>query len=175
MTLGDTMKLKNIFRMLVTLVFLAMLTLTSQSRSAGRNFAEVLSWSISDLAWMSGDWQTDANGRAVSEEHWTRPRGGSMIGMSRTLVRDKMVSFEFLRLEQRPDGIYYVASPNGRCPATDFKLTGLSGEEAVFENPEHDFPKRIIYRRSSNGDLAAETDGGPGTKSDKFTFKAMPR
>lgn len=130
---------------------------------------------ISDLAFISGDWQSDPTGRAVSEEHWTRPAGGSMIGMSRTLVGARTASFEFLRIEERGEAIYYVASPKGQCPATDFKLTRLSGQEAVFENPEHDFPKRIIYRKNSDGSLTAIVDGGEGTKSEKFDFKPMAK
>ena len=93
-----------------------------------------------------------------------------MIGVSRTLVGDRTASFEFLRIEVRGESIFYVASPKGRCPATDFKLTRLSGQEAVFENPEHDFPKRIIYRKNSDGSLVASIDAGEGTKSQSFSY-----
>ena len=124
---------------------------------------------ISDLAWMAGSWQTAPGGRAQIEEHWTKPGGGSMIGIGRTVVGDKTVEFEFLRIEQRGDAIYYVASPNGQCPATDFKLTQLSGQKAIFENPEHDFPKRISYRKTSAG-LRASIDGGEGTKFNGRAF-----
>src|SRR5262249_29619264 len=130
--------------------------------------------SISDLAWMSGSWMSGsgqtAGGRAQVEEHWTRPAGGSMIGMNRTVVNEKTVEFEFLRVEQRGNEIFYVASPNGRCPATDFKLTRLSGQQAIFENPEHDFPQRIIYQKLSDGPLKASIDGGEGTKAKSFTY-----
>jgi len=130
---------------------------------------------ITDLAWIAGDWESDLTGRAVSEEHWTRPAAGTMIGMSRTRVGDRTVSYEFLRIEERGDSIYYIASPKGLCPATDFKLTRASGQEAVFENPEHDFPKRIIYRKNSQGGLTAIVDGGEGTKSEAFDFKPMKK
>ena len=126
-----------------------------------------------DLAWMSGDWQTAAGGRAQIEEHWTTPAGGSMIGMGRTIAGDKTVEFEYLRLEQRADAIYYVAHPKARCPGTDFKLTRLSAKEAVFENPQHDFPKRVTYQKNSDGSLTASIDGGEGTKSQKFAYFPM--
>lgn len=162
-------------RVLKMAAFATALVLIGHGRTVSRNTVASPAWTISDLGWMSGDWQTDAGGRAVSEEHWTRPAGGSMIGMSRTLAGDRTVSFEFLRLEQRAEAIYYVASPNGRCPATDFKLTRLSGQEAIFENPAHDFPKRIIYRKNSEGALAASIDGGEGTKSVMFAFNPMSK
>lgn len=125
---------------------------------------------IADLAWMAGSWQTDKSGRMVSDEHWAQPTGGIMIGMSRTVAGDKLASFESLRIEQRGEQIFYVASVKGRCPATDFKLTRLTGQEVVFENPEHDFPKRIIYRKKSATEMIASIDAGEGTKSLDYTY-----
>ena len=95
-----------------------------------------------------------------------------MMGVSRTIAGDKTVEFEYLRIEQREDGIYYVAHPKARCPGTDFKLTRASATEAVFENPQHDFPKRIIYRKTDDG-LTASIDAGEGSKGMSFVFKKM--
>ena len=128
---------------------------------------------ISELSWISGDWQSPPGGRAQTEEHWTLPAGGSMLGMSRTVAGARTAEFEFLRIEQRDDGIYYVAQPKGRCPATDFKLTRVTAEEAVFENPTHDFPKRIIYRKPDGDTLTAIIDAGEGTKQMTFPFRRM--
>ncbi len=130
---------------------------------------------IADLSWIAGDWQTAPGGRAQIEEHWTSVAGGSMMGMSRTVAGEKTVEFEYLRIEQRTDGVYYVAHPKARCPGTDFKLTRASATEAVFENPQHDFPKRIIYRKSGDDSLTASIDGGEGTKAMSFAFRRMTR
>lgn len=127
---------------------------------------------IADVSWIAGGWQTPAGGRRQIEEHWTAAAGGLMMGVSRTIAGDKTVEFEYLRIEQRADGIYYVAHPKARCPGTDFKLTRASASEAVFENPQHDFPKRIIYRKTEDG-LTASIDGGEGTKAMSFPFKKM--
>ena len=127
---------------------------------------------MSDLSWIAGDWQTAPGGRRQIEEHWTAVAGGSMMGVSRTVSEDKTVEFEYLRIEQRSDGIYYVAHPKARCPGTDFKLTRASSTEAVFENPQHDFPKRIIYRKTDDG-LTASIDAGEGSKAMSFVFKKM--
>lgn len=128
---------------------------------------------IADLSWISGDWQTAAGGRTQIEEHWTNVAGGTIMGMSRTVAGDKTAEFEYLRIEQRADGVYYVAHPKARCPGTDFKLTRASATEAVFENPQHDFPKRIIYRKSGDDALTASIDGGEGTKAMSFSFRRM--
>jgi len=125
---------------------------------------------ISELAWLAGDWQTAPGGRALIEEHWTVPAGSTMIGMGRTVVGEKTAEFEFLRIEQRGDDIYYVANPNANCPQTDFKLTRLTGQEVIFENPAHDYPKRVMYRKNSDGSLVASIDAGEGTKSQSFSY-----
>lgn len=137
--------------------------------------AELTEPTLSELAWMSGDWETGPGVRVQVEEHWTRSAGGTMLGMSRTVAGGRTVEFEYLRLEQRATGIFYVAHPKARCPGTDFKLTRLSGQEAIFENPEHDFPKRITYRKHSDGSLTAVVDGGEGTKSQSFVYFPVTR
>jgi hypothetical protein len=128
---------------------------------------------LADLSWLTGDWQTAPGGRAQIEEHWTSAAGGTMIGMGRTIAGDKTFEFEYLRIEQRAGGIYYVAHPKGSCPGTDFKLTRSSATEAIFENPQHDFPKRIIYRKTGDDALTASIDGGEGSKAMSFAYRRM--
>lgn len=128
---------------------------------------------ISDLNWLAGDWQT-TGARSQTDEHWTAAAGGSMLGLSRTVAAGRIYEFEYLRIEQRPDGIYYVAHPKARCPGTDFKLSRMTSTEVVFENPAHDFPKRITYRKTPEGSLVATVDGGAGSgKASTFTYLPM--
>jgi hypothetical protein len=128
---------------------------------------------LADLSWIAGAWETAPGGKRQIEEHWTMAAGATMMGMSRTVAGEKTVEFEYLRIEQRADGIYYVAHPKARCPGTDFKLTRASANEAVFENPQHDFPKRIIYRKGADDSLTASVDGGEGTKSISYAYRRM--
>jgi hypothetical protein len=123
--------------------------------------------SIDSLSWLAGAW-TGTMGRAAIEEHWIAPRGGTMLAVSRTTAGDRTVAFEFLRLEQRADGIFYVAQPGGR-PPTEFRLTTRDGESATFENPQHDHPKIIRYRREGNT-LVAEIEGDEKGRHVKQSF-----
>ena len=171
------MKVK--FRSFAKLVVItAIAALFSQTSPLLRRTTAVTTGSgftVSELAWISGGWQTPPGGRAQVEEHWMAPSGNSMIGMGRTVAGGRTVEFEYLRIEERDSQIYYVASPKGRCPGTDFKLTRLAGQEAVFENPEHDFPKRITYRKNSDGSLTASIDGGAGTKPMSFAYRPIAK
>ncbi|HKQ63126.1 MAG TPA: DUF6265 family protein [Candidatus Polarisedimenticolaceae bacterium] len=128
---------------------------------------------IEDLGWMAGDWEM-VSGDTRIEEHWTRPAGGTMVGMGRTLRGPTTAFFEYLRLETRPDGIYYVAHPQAR-PGTDFKLVRHAAQEAVFENPAHDFPQRITYRREADGGLFACVEGdAQGTEPpEEYRYRPM--
>lgn len=112
---------------------------------------------LDDLAWMAGSW-TGAAGGVEMEEHWTAPKGNSMIGLHRDVGKGRTLLYEFLRIEQRGDEIVYLAMPNGRSPATAFPLKEVSGTRVVFENPAHDFPQRIIYRKDGP-DLVARIEG----------------
>ncbi len=93
-----------------------------------------------------------------------------MLGMSRTIVRDRAVAFEFLRIEKRADGVYYVAQPGGR-PPTAFKLTTVTKDSAVFENPQHDHPKIVAYRLDGPTGLIATIEGDEGGKHKKQEFR----
>ena len=98
-----------------------------------------------------------------------------MLGLSRTVAGGRTYEFEYLRIEQREDGIYYVAHPKARCPGTDFKMTRLTATEAVFENPAHDFPKRITYRKTAGGSIVASVDAGPDSKAITFTYLPLKK
>ena len=157
----------------VTVIFL--LAVNATSFSGYYSVSSANAFTLADLSWISGSWRTAPGGKVQIEEQWMAPAGSSMLGMSRTVSGDRTVEFEYLRLEQRADGIYYVAHPKARCPGTDFKLTQLTGQEAIFENPAHDFPKRIIYQKGADGSLTASIDGGAGTKSMKFVYLPMAK
>ena len=127
----------------------------------------------SDFAWLAGGWQGTMGGKAQIEEHWIQPAGGTMLAVSRTIANGRTVAFEFLRIESRADGIYYVAQPQGR-PPVEFKLTQQSENRAVFENPQHDHPKIIRYSKEGDGSLHAEIEGDEKGKHKKMEFKFQP-
>lgn len=132
--------------------------------------SQLTAQTLKDFTWLAGS-RTMA-GPVLIEERWTDPASNMMLGVSRTVRGEKVVEFEFLRIEARADGLYYVAQPGGR-PPTDFKLTKWDGTEAIFENPQHDFPKRVIYRRLPDNVVSAKVDAGAGTRGQEFTFKPL--
>jgi len=109
--------------------------------------------SVQRLAWMSGCWQ-QRSGTRVTEEQWMRPAGGAMLGMNRTVSGSQMRAWESLRIVEQNGRAVYIAQPNGG-PPTSFAASVVNDTLVVFDNPAHDFPQRIAYRRISSDSLHA--------------------
>ncbi len=135
---------------------------------------------IGDVAWLAGAWTgtRGSQGQISIEERWSPALGGAMLATSRTVSRGKMSAFEFLRIVERDAGLVYIAQPNGGTP-TEFVLTELGAENAprraVFDNPRHDYPKRIVYELSAEGGLSATIGFTKGGTPRRFEFKAEGR
>ncbi len=103
--------------------------------------------SIRDFDGMAGCWErNDKAKNLLVTEQWMKPAGTSILGMGRTVKNGKTVDFEFMRIEQTDDGIFFIAKPAANKEETTFKLKSSTLNEIVFENPEHDFPQRVIYK-----------------------------
>ncbi len=115
---------------------------------------------VERLAWLEGRWQGVSGGVAM-EEQWTSVRGGALLGLHRDVKGERMVSFEFLRIQATPEGTFYFASPGSRPPVA-FKLVEVGERRAVFENKQHDFPQRNHYRLDAAGAMHARIEGPQG-------------
>ena len=122
---------------------------------------------VEKLEWISGCWVLD-DGKERTEETWMKPAGQSMMGMSRTVAGGKTVFTEYIQIRETNGQIAYVVALGLGAKSTAFKLIKSSDNEVVFENPEHDFPQRIIYRRESAEALFARIEG-----QEKGVNKAM--
>ncbi len=109
---------------------------------------------LESLAWMSGCWLDDGPGGS-SEEVWTTPAGGLLLGISRTMSGEGRVAFEYMRVVSGAEGVRLLASPGGG-PATAFPAVVVSEERFRVERPDHDFPRAIEYRPLGPDSLVAE-------------------
>jgi len=113
---------------------------------------------ISQLTWLSGCWAYDGKDSG-SGEYWMPPAGGTMFAVSRTVRDGRTVAFEYLRIaETDTHSLTLFATPSQQPPA-QFDLASLTKTEVVFENPQHDFPQRIIYRLSDEDHLLGRVEG----------------
>ena len=126
---------------------------------------------IGDMAWLTGAWVGARSSGSSIEERWSPPLGGAMLAVSRTVnTSGKMVAFEYLRIVERDGGLVYIAQPGGAKP-TEFVLTELTTTRTVFDNPRHDYPKRIVYELSVEGSLSATIGFAKGGTPRRFEWK----
>jgi hypothetical protein len=130
---------------------------------------------LEDLHWLEGVWVEQKEGK-VTEEHWTAPGGGMILGMNRTVRASGRAEFEALRIVQVGTEIRYIAQPGGGKPI-EFRLTKSASDRVRFENPDHDFPTEIEYVRQGADTLIATVSGvidGAG-RSMSWTFSRRNR
>lgn len=102
---------------------------------------------VADLGWLSGAWAERRPDGSWTEEYWTPPRGELMIGAGLAGRGDAVRHFEHMRIIKDGAGVIaFVGMPNGG-KGVRFPLVQMSADEIVFENPAHDFPQRVRYRR----------------------------
>jgi hypothetical protein len=116
---------------------------------------------LTSLAWLDGCWRGQV-GQYEFREHWLPLRGGLMVGAGHVVFQGATQDYGYLRLETRPDGVYYVSISSGKKEAS-FKLTATAVDDKdtifTFTNPVDEFPERILYRRGLEGWLYATVEG----------------
>ena len=99
------------------------------------------------------------------------PRGGTLIGVGRTVRGERTTDYEFVVLKAQNGRLAYEAHPAGQAP-TVFVASEATPDSVVFENAAHDFPQRVGYRRSDRG-LAAWVEGTQNGKTRRIDFTYM--
>lgn len=122
-------------------------------------------------AWLAGAWD-QRSGADWSDEFWTPPRAGLMIGASRMGKGDRIDVFEHTRIVRLQNGeLVFIAQPFGN-PASHFPMVGSGDDWIEFANAAHDYPQRIKYWREGRL-LKARISLFDGSRAFEWTFKPM--
>jgi hypothetical protein len=120
------------------------------------------------LEWMSGTWVAKSEAATVAES-WVGPGNGMMVAANLSTWTSGRKFYEFLRIGETAEGLSYYASPGGRAPV-EFRMKELGDRRVVFENPQHDFPQRILYWREGE-QLLARVEGTLGGKEKREEWR----
>ena len=112
---------------------------------------------IDRLSWIAGCWESVDPKRGV-EEQWMAPRGGTMLGIGRTVRDGKLVEYELVLLREEEGRLAYQAHPSGQASAV-FLSKEVGPKRVVFENLAHDFPQRVGYELVGDDALTAWIEG----------------
>jgi hypothetical protein len=115
-----------------------------------------------------GEWTLD--NRPVIEK-WTYINKTYKASVMKISGSDKIITEEITILEKE-DGVFYAASvkDQNNGEAVLFKLVKISENRAVFENLNHDFPKRITYEFVNENFIKATIEGESEGDKKSITF-----
>ena len=118
---------------------------------------------LKEFETLVGEWENISNG-ATYTETWKLGPCGNLEGKAVMKNRKgKIVLTETLEIRKIGRHIVYIAGVNNSPPVL-FTLKSEDDAHAkaarwAFENPEHDFPQRIVYRMESKDTLHARVEG----------------
>jgi hypothetical protein len=112
----------------------------------------------STLGWMAGCWSFE-DGSTRLDEQWMAPAGGTMLGTSRVVAGGKTVFTEFMHVGVRDSRLTMSVMTGVDPKSVPFAVKTLGERDVTFENPDHDFPQRILYRLAKDGRLFARIEG----------------
>lgn len=120
-------------------------------------------------AFLAGCWEQRRDDR-WTEECWTDPRGGLMIGSGRDGKGETISTWEWMRIERTPDGsLTFYGSPKGAAPVP-FSASESTASSVTFVNKTHDYPQRIHYALTASG-LDAEVSLVDGSNPTRWHYR----
>lgn len=152
------MKIQEVLLALLILPFFC--AFSAKQNHPGQNFKK--------LEWLIGSWKrSDTKPGQSGSESWTKRAAYHLEGKGYTLKgRDTIFSEKLKLIISGKDILYIVEGADGQGPVP-FKLTQMSSDGFICENPEHDFPKKITY--SLTGSSLRASISGNGQNVD-FNF-----
>lgn len=153
-------------RLLFTAIFFAILIQSCESNRPRYKHTE-----IKKLEWLLGAWENTSDAMQFTEI-WQKKNDSTFTGNGYGIEKGDTIFKEKLELAERLGKVYYVATVNEHLAGkpTTFALVADSAKTWIFENPNHDFPQRIIYKQLSENALHARVEGTVNGKAQGEEF-----
>lgn len=130
---------------------------------------------LAPARWLLGRWQAESGDKRILET-WREVSATTFEGSGVTSARADAAVFdsEDLRLVAMLDAVFYVAKVAHNPYPVAFRMTGCEAGRLVFENPTHDFPRRLEYTMQPDGGLEVTVSGG-AERGFKLQFRRPDR
>jgi hypothetical protein len=111
--------------------------------------------------WLLGQWAAESGDKWVHET-WREVSATTFEGSGVTTARADaaVLDGEDLRLVAMRDAVFYVAKVAHNPYPVAFRMTECDAGRLVFENPTHDFPRRLEYTLQPDGRLEVTVSDG---------------
>lgn len=128
---------------------------------------------IKKASWLVGKWQNQTDSTQLVET-WDFENDSTLIGTSYFIQNKKdTLHNESMALYEDKKLLIYSATiigENNNEPV-DFQKTIENENELIFENPKHDYPQKIGYRKINDTDLQISVSGKVKSKNEKSIYK----
>lgn len=124
-----------------------------------------------ELRLLAGTWRMETPRGPLFEE-WKVVNKKAMNGKSYKLNGRDTLLLENIKLIKNTSGFYYiptVSDQNNKQPVP-FKMINNQNSSFTFENKQHDFPQRIIYKIVNRDSVVARIEGTKGGKESYSDF-----
>lgn len=150
----------NVIKVSLLSAMILFLGAAAYSQDQGIRNTKPLTADASAFAWFAGCWELSVPEQKLNiTEIWTKPAGGALFGVARTVAGDKVAMFEYMRIVTGTGGVDLIVKPSSSPSEVSFKMIKNSSGEFVFQNLENDFPQRIIYRKQGENAIFARIEG----------------
>jgi hypothetical protein len=142
--------MKNVIVIVVCVLFIS-----CQNKSE-KNFEQ-----LEKMNWLIGNWENKMDDGILSET-WKKENDSTFSGKSYFIVNSKdTVHSETIILTQLNNQLIYSPTVKGQNDdkPIDFIMTSDSENNFVFENPKHDYPQKIVYKKVNENSLVATISG----------------
>lgn len=114
-----------------------------------------------ELSALQGTWISNTK-RGIIGEHWVKTNDSALLGKGFFVKGADTIVTETVSLIARDGNVYYIPAVKDQNNGKEisFRLTSAEGRVFVFENPSHDYPKRIVYELVKADSLHAYIDAG---------------
>lgn len=112
---------------------------------------------IINLDFLVGTWKKEGS---EFFEHWDKLDENTIKGIAYQLKDNQINVEEYLTISKSKKGTFYLANVlnQNSGKAIGFKLT-QSDSVFIFENPKHDFPTKIIYKKINDTKISIHVMG----------------
>jgi hypothetical protein len=127
---------------------------------------------LKKFSFLIGLWSLNTQkGKIIEKWDWDKTTGLSGAGYSISTSGDSTL-LETISLHQSGNEVFYTPTgyQEGNRSTVSFKLVSDDKGTFIFENKNHDFPQRIVYRKISENELLAWIEGTVEGKFRKIEF-----
>lgn len=159
--------MKNIGFILLLFSFIS-----CQNKADKKEYAQ-----LDKMNWIIGNWENNLPEGKLTET-WTKANDSTFHAVTLFVKEKDTLHHETVVLTQKGEALFYIPTVKGQNneQPVEFKWTESKTEnEFSFENPKHDYPQKIVYKKVNNNQLVATISGKQQGKSSSESYPMLKK